>query len=436
MAASFAALCRGPIARGAILSAAIRVAALGLGFAQAILTARLLGPEGYGVVAVALSVTAIAATLSMLGFGPLAVREVAQLAARAEWGRLRGFLRFSTLSVLAVSVLAAAAIATLALATPLVGPSFRGTVALAAPLVPMLALLAVLRGQCQGFGRVVAAQAPGELLRPAVMAGALGMLLAAQGTAQPRVYILIALGTALAAVAAAALSLGRIVAARVPAGPATAAGRDWSRAAAPFLCVMLLGVVGTEASTLILGWLAGPREAGLFQPIIRIAPILMIATEAISIPLAPRLAQLWEHGDIEAIRRLFHKATLYAACGTAGLAIALLFLSPLILSAFGRAFLVTQPLLIWVAVAQTLNAAFGSAGLLLAMAGRMKARIVAQTATMLVQVVASLLLIGPYGAAGATAALVAAILTWSILHWFLAWRILGIDTSLLAVVRR
>ena len=55
-AKSLAFLGRGPVARGSLMSIAIRVAALGLGFLQAVLTARLLGPEGYGTVAVALSI--------------------------------------------------------------------------------------------------------------------------------------------------------------------------------------------------------------------------------------------------------------------------------------------------------------------------------------------------------------------------------------------
>lgn len=46
---TIAALRKGPIARGALSSIAIRVGALGLWFVQAVLTARLLGPGGWPV---------------------------------------------------------------------------------------------------------------------------------------------------------------------------------------------------------------------------------------------------------------------------------------------------------------------------------------------------------------------------------------------------
>jgi O-antigen/teichoic acid export membrane protein len=428
-------LCLGPIARGAASSVAIRVTSLGLGFVQAIFTARLLGPEGYGVVAVALSVTAIAASVAMLGFGPSAVREVAQLAERSDWARLRGFLKFSSLSVLAVSSIVGVTIALLAMATPLFGSDFRITIAAATPLVPLLALLAVFRGQSQGFGRVIAAQTAGELVRPCVIVTSLAALLLIGSIVSTLDYVAIAILATLIGAVAAKFMLQRIVAEKVPLLRALMAPRYWSRRAAPFLGITLLGVIGTEASTLMLGWISGPTEAGLFQPVARIMPVLIIASEAISIPLAPRLAQLWERGDLESIRQISRKATMAATCGTIGLAIAILLVAPIVLSAFGQAFLINQHLLVWIALAQIFNASFGMAALLLAMTGRMKLRLLAQGATLVVQIGAGLLLIGPFGAAGAAAALAAAVVTWALTHWLIVRKVLCVETSLFSFVR-
>ena len=230
---TIAALRKGPIARGALSSIAIRVATLALGFSQAILTARLLGPGGYGVVAVALSVATIATTLTMLGLAPLAVREVPQLVVRADWSKLRGFLRFSTLTVFAFSSLVAMGTATFALATELFDPAFRSEIILATLLVPLLAMLMVLRGLCQGFGRVVAAQAPGELLRPIILVTSLGLLLLTATVVTTTSYIAITIAAALAGTITAAISLRRIVAKSVPASQPRTAPRDWGRAITP-----------------------------------------------------------------------------------------------------------------------------------------------------------------------------------------------------------
>ncbi len=58
------------------MSLTIRIGALGLGFAQAVLIARLLGPAGYGDFAVTLSAATLVASFALLGLGGFAVREV------------------------------------------------------------------------------------------------------------------------------------------------------------------------------------------------------------------------------------------------------------------------------------------------------------------------------------------------------------------------
>jgi hypothetical protein len=45
------------------------------------------------------------------------------------------------------------------------------------------------------------------------------------------------------------------------------------------------------------------------------------------------------------------------------------------------------------------------------------------------------LMVPTMGAVGAVASLVAAIIIWSVLHWWLALRVTGIDSSLMGVLR-
>jgi O-antigen/teichoic acid export membrane protein len=63
------------------------------------------------------------------------------------------------------------------------------------------------------------------------------------------------------------------------------------------------------------------------------------------------------------------------------------------------------------------------------MVGSMRPRLQAQAATLAVQAGLCIVLIPRLGAAGAAISLTAAILVWAILHWLLAWRDTGIDTS-------
>ncbi len=310
------------------MSIVVRIAALGLGFLQAVLTARLLGPEGYGTVAVALSITAIIATCAMLGFGPFAVREVARLSVRADWSDLRGFLRFSGLAVFGASIIAGAAIAALALGTELFDAHFRREIAIASILVLPLAMLMYFRGVLQGFGQLLAAQLPGDLLRPIIRIAGLGILFVAASRAMTISYLVVAIVASSSAAIVAAVAFWRINTHRIPAASAASHPRQWSRSAAPFFVIFMLGVVGTEANTLLLGWLAGPTEAGLFQPVARLAPIMLIANEALAMPLAPRIAARWAQRDVEGIRHLYRLATRVGTLGTVLIALVLVLLAP------------------------------------------------------------------------------------------------------------
>jgi O-antigen/teichoic acid export membrane protein len=108
----------------------------------------------------------------------------------------------------------------------------------------------------------------------------------------------------------------------------------------------------------------------------------------------------------------------------------------MILAVFGPEFTRYQYLLLWIAVAQLINAATGAAPLLLAMGGDMKRRIRAQAATLVTQAGLGLLLIPYFGAVGAAMSLIGAILTWSLLHWWLALRATNIDTSVFQIFSR
>ncbi len=433
---TIAALRKGPIARGAISSIVIRVAALALGFVQAILTARLLGPEGYGVVAVALSVVTIAATVATLGLGPLAVREVARLTVRSDWGALRGFLRFSTLSVLGVSCVTAAVIAALPLTTELFDPAFRTAIALAAPLIPLLALLFLFRGLCQGFGRVVSAQAPGDLLRPAIMATALGFLLATASMVSTPGYLAIAIGATLAGTLAAGLSLQRIVSIVVPEHLPHMAPRDWGLASAPFLGTAVLGLLLGEVNTLLLGWLAGPGEAGLFQPLARIAPVMLIGLRAVGIRYMSRVSELWEKGDLGHLERVTRLVTVTTTLFAAATCAAILAFAPWILAAFGKEFTANISALGWFAAAQMFTAACGPVGMLLTMSGYTGKALLGQLLGLAANLALGMWLIPEHGAHGAAQAMAGGVVVWNLVMLWSVRRDLGFDPSLLGALVR
>jgi O-antigen/teichoic acid export membrane protein len=411
---------------------AAKLCGLAGGFLFSIAAARLLGPNSYGVVAVAISMATVVATVALVGINGLAVRESALMKTRQAWPELRSFVRWSARVVAAAS----ASVAILMAASAAIPGPYSKALLLGAFAVPLLAGLHLLRGIIQGSGAVVAAQLPMEAIRWIVTLAIMGLLLVDDsriGAESVMVAVLVGLAAALLAAIGYAW---RYLHGHGPVRWAEPRGRYWLVQSLPFLAIALFGIVGTEISTLLLGLLAGPNEAGLYQPIAKLAPLMLLANAAIEAALAPRIVQRWEISDKRGLQRLMGRSAVASTISTAIIAAAILLASPLILRAFGPEFTRYQRLLGWIATAQVINAATGSAALLLAMSGDNKRRIFAQAGTLAVQAGLGILLVPGMGAVGAVISLTSAIIIWSVLHWWIALRVTGIDTSLFGILHR
>ena len=409
----------------------MRMFGLGCAFIFAAASARLLGPREYGVVAVALSTATVAATLASLGINDLAVRETATFWTRSASAELRSFVAWAVKSVARSSIICLLLMA----AASLVPGPYRQAYLVGSLAVPILAEILVLRGVIQGMNRVILAQLPLEIVRWIVLLGLILMLILGRIPASASIVIaMMIIGLAVALVVA--IATLRSILSLASATPSKGPQRKWLPQALPFLAISLFGIIGTEISTLLLGLLSGPREAGLYQPIARLAPVMILANGAIEAALAPRIVHLREQGDQQSLQRLVSRSALASAIATAGLSAAILVASPWILGAFGPEFQEYRYLLAWIAATQVINAAAGSAPLVLAMTGDMRTRISAQAATLAVQAGVGLLLVPKLGASGAVISLISAILTWALLHWWLAYRAIGIDTSILGLMRK
>jgi O-antigen/teichoic acid export membrane protein len=325
-----------------------------------------------------------------------------------------------------VSVAAAALMA----AASLLPSPYSVALLLGCACVPLLAMLQVTKGVIHGSGDVVRSQLPLDVVRWGITLPLLLLFPETTLRATP-VAVMIIVVIALAWALATSFALLRRFLRTIPHSVDTAVAERWMSQSLPFVAIALFGIIGTEIGTLLLGWLSGPREAGLYQPIAKLAPLMMLANGAIEAALAPRIARRWEAEDVATVQRLVGRSALASAVVTSAVCLAIVLASPYILHAFGPDFTKYARLIFWIGIAQVVNAATGAAPLLLAMSGDMKRRIRAQAVTMVVQVGLGVAFIPTLGAVGAVISLVAAILVWSLLHWWLALRATGIDSSVM-----
>lgn len=426
-------LSRGPIARASALSLGIRLVGLGLSFLQAILTARLLGPVGYGTVASIISVAQILATLAAFGLGPLAVREVPAMQAAGKTDRIRGFLGVSAILVAALASLLSLIAVLLILPATGAREAEPSAAMLGGLLVMPLTLIMLLAGWWRSFGAVGQAQFPNSILRPGIITLVLVASIAWATPIGPADYLVTALMAALFAGFVSLVWLWRTKLRVLPKSEVRNSLRDIGLKSVPFLGLALSAIVQTELLTVMLAVLSGPYETGLYQPVARLVPLLMLPVEAAGMRYAPRMAELHRMGEMDRMRRITWTFTWTTALLTALFGITVAAAGPWILAVFGREFVASAPLLWIIVAAQIFNASCGPVTMLLAMTGHSRTALWGQLAGLAVIGFSGVLLIADRGAMGAAMAMAIGIVFTNVCQWISVRRKLGMRPSLLRI---
>jgi len=422
---------QGPLASGAIVSLAIRVAGIALLVVQAILTARLLGPEGYGAVAFVIAVSNIVAAVSLMGALQLSVREVARLKTLGDLAGLRGYVR-AVIRAVSVSV---TLIALGWLAASRILHDDVVLLAAVALIFPVFAMVQLLQEVMRGFGRVVLAQAPNLVVRPFLFVMVLTTAYAAAAPFTPEQYLLGMFAAAVVALIILIVALRLQMRDLQGGAPAPVSYAHLAREAAPLFIFSLTSLLLLEINTLMLAFLAGERETGLFQPVVRMAPLLILSVTAISVRYAPRISEFWAAREVARLSDITSKVTVWTTGLTAASALFLLLVGETLLGLFGDDFTSGVAALWVICLAQIINVACGPSVMLLAMTGHSRAVLPPQFFGLFINVAVGLTLIPAYGMLGAAIAFAAGVVSMNVAALIVARRRLHFDPSIAGALK-
>lgn len=370
---------------------------------SAVILARMLGSEGYGIYATAIAAMMILAVLAEFGMYVLLVREVSAAHARGAWGELMGFgvsaVRFSALMAAFVAAVGGAVI----WLTPMLdGPEEKVALTLMLALLPINTLYRLFAAILYGLRRVAAAQVAEQFLLPATsfaFFAAIYFLASKQASASQVMLAQIVAGsialTIVGAMIYRALAPARALEARiVPA-------RRFQVRALPFLVMGAAGTITLQIDTVIVSAMMGNSETALYRVASQAATLTWFGIQILQAIAQPFFARLHQQGDMDNLRRLYHWTTALAV-GSAlpVLVIFIFFGKPLIEFAFGREFVGAQPMMIVLSVGYLINVMCGPAGALLAMTGEEKWASRAYLVMSALAVLISLSLVGPLGPIG------------------------------------
>jgi O-antigen/teichoic acid export membrane protein len=417
--------------RGASGTLVLKIVNTALALLMAVLLARVLGVENYGIYAFCLSIVQILTVPATLGGPQLLVREVAAYQAKGEYHFLRGLLlRFRQASFLASLVLTLAA-ATLGYAiyrdSPMLIPFL-----IAAALIPMHTAMQLQGSALRGLRHVLLGQAA-LTIRPALVMAIVGSFFWITGR---KLGAETALSAQLAASAVLVTFTFVLLQKLLPrAAKNTEPGYEtsrWVKSALPFVFASAMQILNNETSVVLLGILQAPEDVGLFRVAQRGAMLIPFGLQAVNMAMGPTIAEMFAKGEKRRLQHMISKSILAVLAFAFPVALVLIlggrWIIPIV---FGQEYAPAYLPLVILCLGQLFNAGMGSVAVILNMAGleRFTARGVAIAAG--ASVLLNFALIPFFGPVGAALATSVSLIIWNVLLFIWLYRETGIVSTVL-----
>jgi O-antigen/teichoic acid export membrane protein len=421
----------GWLVRAAAGNTVVRFLGILASFAFGVQLARGLGVSGFGYYSIAIAVISLAALPSELGLPTFVTREVAAASAHSDDDTILDVVDWAIRSCLRLSLtVMATVIAGTLLLSGLYSRGLMECLLIGAPIIPLAALSRVRCGALQGLHRVIQAQVPENLARPALLSVALAAVYLLGIRLTPQFAIALYFTTTVLVFALSLFWLRRAL--PRPRGQRKPA-RDRSIASSlPMGLMDSMRIIQGETSIFVAALVVAPAVVGLLRianitALIAATPLAVLAQTGS--PLMAKLHETREHA------RLQRAVTALAHAQFAGILLVslplLAFPGLLLTFAFGPGFAAASGALRVLLVGQLFNAAFGPNIWLLNMAHHERRVLRALVIALAINIVAVPVLASRWGATGGAFALLASMVCWNVISWLDARRLLGIETSIL-----
>lgn len=424
----------GPLLIKAVIgSVGLRIAGMFFGFLVGVQLARGLGVEGYGIYGLAMSIIALLTVPTEFGLPQLLTREVAAAHVDKDWGRLRGILKWSSKTVLLTSVAITIAVMLWLvttkrdLNTPLAMTLFAGLL-----MVPLVAIGNLRAATLRGFQHIVKGQLPDTLIRPASFSLLLFIVPLLSVPLNPALAMGLGAVSAAFAFGAAVAMLRKNLPPEIHDAIPQIQSRAWWSSALPMALTEGMRVLQGHLVILLLGIMATVSMVGIFRVASSVALLVAVPETLLNVVGAPIIARLHAQGDRARLQRLLSWIALGMVGSTLVLTLPFIVAGvPLLSIVFGEEFGDANALLLVLCGSAVINGFFGANATLLNMTGYQTRVTWASSISLALLAIVSPPLITSVGVIGAAIATALAMLTWNILMWRDARRLLAMDTSFL-----
>ena len=389
----------GFLAAGQVFSSAVRLVG-------AVLLARWLGAERYGLYILAISVGFAASSIASMGLDVAMERYIAVFTRRGDEAGARGALQVGVVGTLIPGLLVALIMVVFSdeiairvfdeqNLTPLLG--------LAAALAVVIGLSTLMVSVLVGCKRIDQAAAADQVIQPLSRLAFL-LLLAPLGMT-PFIAGLAFLLSYLVSIGAMLTFIDRKIPLAGLTRPARRDVREIGAFAFPFWFTGFLRIVRTRIQPLLLGVVGTATNVGVLSVVTSASSLGRLANASINTALRPTLAELHDVGDAKEVGRLYATTTRWTLSASLPVFVFMVLVPHSLLGLFGKSFEAGVTALVIAASAEVVNAATGMCGPIIAMSGHNKLKVMNATAWAVISMVSSVVMIPLWGVTGAALAI-------------------------------
>jgi O-antigen/teichoic acid export membrane protein len=396
-----------------------------LGLITSILLARGLGVTDFGTFASFQAVVFFGLAIMRFGAPPLIVREIAAALSTGKLGTVRGMTWVSDRYVWGLAVL----VGGIAGGAFVVRDAAEATLfATGLGVAYLWAALSILDGVSRGFGGVLLGRTAELVVRPLVLAVALGTIFIFSN----QITLTVAIALFAASILAAALFsiVVRLLLARAEGlreATPEMNWRPWGKSLVQLGAIGILSTLSVQLEVLMLTLLATPEEVGLYRAASQIGLLPAVGLGIVNLQLAPQFSAALARGDRAVLQALARRSSRFAlALGLPIVLIALVAADPLVRLLYGADFAAAAPSMRILALGQVVQITCGSAALIHISARYERNVLTVTLVIFLLGILLNVILIPFLGVTGAAVSHALGLLLWSVALVWSIWIKLGV----------
>lgn len=391
--------------------AGLQVIGKALAFLSAVVLARVLGPDNYGVYSYILSIVAIAMLPIVAGLPSFIIREVAIYNEEKKYELLSGLVTWSRRYIIILSFFL--------LATAYVLSLFDRRfeyIAFCMLIIPLKGMVIQKGAIINGLNHPVLAQLPNVVIVPLFSTIIIFSLyyFGVNITVDIAISVLF-LSLVLSLLTATLLTKWKLPGQLKMVKPSFN-NTIWIRSIIPFSAMTFMASLNAEVASPILGLLVSKESVAYYKVAIQAVALVALGLSSINSILMPSVARSYKLGDMFGSQELITQSVRLSTLISMPIIFILIFFGDFLINYFfGVAYNQAYYVLVVLCVGQLINVMMGSVGTILCMTGNEKSAIKTLLFALILNVFLLLLLSPKYGEIGAAISVSTSLIVWNFL---------------------